>query len=45
MKIKFTFFTLPLIISIYGNEIAVVKIADVPAKSHYITQPTNEKNI
>lgn len=45
MKIKFTFFTLPLIISIYGNEIAVVKIADVPAKSLYITQPTNENNL
>ena len=45
MNIKSVFFSLFLLTNLFGNKIAVVKIADIPAKSLYITQPNNEKNL
>ena len=45
MMIKSIFCFLALITNLFGNEIAVIKIADVPAKSLYVTQPNNEKDL
>ena len=43
--IRSIFCILALITNLFGNEIAVIKIADVPAKSLYVTQPNNEKDL
>lgn len=45
MMIRSIFCILALITNLFGNEIAVIKIADVPAKSLYVTQPNNEKDL
>ena len=45
MKFKAFILTFSLITSLFSNQIAILKIADVPAKCLYITQPQNEKNL